>query len=375
MNSAVDEWLKEIRTFAKTYIWLSPLNIAEEKEKFFKSKTYSPKLIYPTIPVNILKRHKSLLRKIKYRKGSTYKDWVFNERLKETRLRNRFISSIGNAKAITLSSEKLYKLKFNKRYIESAKKDALIPLSFKTKSALSTKDIAKAMNKYLKRYDADDWKVTITNQRDYYVQIKASKKLILISKFVDWDFSTLDSTLAHEIDGHVVRAINASSQKDIFSKRFPFYIKTEEGLASFLGDYCADGGKLSLKHHAIKYLGGYIALNTSFRETYNFFLDYRFPKNLAFQKTLRLKRGLTDTKLPGCNAREAMYYEGFLEVKKYIKNGGSIKRLFAGKAGLTDVPSMPIPKNIIIPDRIAKYMKSKTVKLESKPLSTTPSAL
>src|SRR3989344_9474954 len=107
MNSAVDEWLKEIRTFAKTYIWLSPLNIAEEKEKFFKSKTYSPKLIYPTIPVNILKRHKSLLRKIKYRKGSTYKDWVFNERLKETRLRNRFISSIGNAKAITLSSEKL----------------------------------------------------------------------------------------------------------------------------------------------------------------------------------------------------------------------------------------------------------------------------
>jgi hypothetical protein len=47
-----------------------------------------------------------------------------------------------------------------------------------------------------------------------------------------------------------------------------------------------------------------------------------------------------------------MYYQGMLEVKAYLDHGGSVAKLFAGKAGLDDLPSMPIPPHELIPDRI-----------------------
>ena len=58
--------------------------------------------------------------------------------------------------------------------------------------------------------------------------------------------------------------------------------------------------------------------------------------------------------MPGCNAREAMYYEGMLEVKDYLDSGGNIQKLFAGKIGLDDIDQIPIPENQIIPERLTE---------------------
>ncbi|OGV96833.1 hypothetical protein A2W24_03275 [Microgenomates group bacterium RBG_16_45_19] len=86
------------------------------------------------------------------------------------------------------------------------------------------------------------------------------------SQEINWDFCDLDNTLAHEIDGHVVRAVNMSRQvKPLFQKPWPFYLKTEEGLASFLGDYLSPQTALiSRKHHALKYLAGHWHLDEPF---------------------------------------------------------------------------------------------------------------
>ena len=163
--------------------------------------------------------------------------------------------------------------------------------------------------------------------------------------------------LAHEIDGHVLRYLNAQHQENPeFRSSLPFYIKTEEGLASFLGDYCTPHGELALKQHALKYLAGIQATASSFREVYTFLMDHGFTSDLAFQRTMRLKRGLSDTAQAGCFAKEALYYEGLQEVKSFVDGGGNIHQLFAAKAGLQDIASIPIPTGTLIPRRLKKYL-------------------
>jgi hypothetical protein len=359
MTEEDETFIKKALGTANTFKWLTPTNLKEEKRKFFKSETYDPQFTYKQIPEKKVAAAQKNLKKLKSQNGNGLKSYITKRRIKEAKLKLGLIASIGDAKAITLLSEKLYGLKFKKSYLKQAIIDASIDLDFTKKEILSAKQTAQIIKKYLNKYSQSKWKVMTTTKNDFYIQVRFKKNLIKISESINWDFTDIDSTLAHEIDGHVVRAINAASQQDTrFCETFPFYIKTEEGLASFLGDYCSPNGKISLKHHAIKYLAGYFALNNSFRETYKLFQDYGFSRELAFQRTLRLKKGLTDTSLPGCNAREAMYYEGMLEVKNFIDKGGDMYKLFSAKAGLEDIKYLPLPKHIIIPKRLENYPRT-----------------
>ncbi|OGV96313.1 hypothetical protein A2W24_01225 [Microgenomates group bacterium RBG_16_45_19] len=54
----------EIKRFLKTSEWLTPVNLAEAKDDFFKSQTSNPQLIYPEIPANQLKGYWHQLKEI-----------------------------------------------------------------------------------------------------------------------------------------------------------------------------------------------------------------------------------------------------------------------------------------------------------------------
>ncbi len=344
MHSTVykEAGLTQIRAFLKTFYYFSPINYEEEKRKFFTRNHYNPQLKYPRLPVDKLKKYVETVDEFN----------VYDRRVKETKLKLKLLLSRGTEN-ITTSSMALYQVSFDNLYLNHAHKIARGKLKFTAQDNLNSHETATAFRKYLATYGASDWVVKQSKRSDYYFQILPKTRLISIGAETNWDYTDLDSTLAHEIDGHVVREINATNQqKHHHRKNFPFYIKTEEGLACYLGDYHSKKGQLSKKHHAIKYLAGYFALNHSFRQTYEFLRSYGFTKNLAYQRAMRIKRGFTDTALSGCNAREAMYYEGMLEVKDFLHDGGDIRKLFAGKVGLTDLDSIPIPQNQIIPQRL-----------------------
>lgn len=103
-------------------------------------------------------------------------------------------------------------------------------------------------------------------------------------------------------------------------------------------------------------MAGHLALKKPFNDVYKFFLENGFTKNLAFQRTFRLKRGFEDTSSPGCFAKEAVYYEGMIEVKNYLDKDGDVKKLFAGKVGFDDFEYVPVPKDVIIPSRLQTYL-------------------
>ena len=132
----------------------------------------------------------------------------------------------------------------------------------------------EGIHSYLDNLGIHDWDIELSDEKDFYFRIRSNDRKILIGKRFNWDFCDFDNMLAHEIDGHVVRTVNAAKQTNpILKTKLPFYTKTEEGLASYLGDYHSTTAEVSRKHHALKYLAGHLAQTSSFSTVFEFLTD------------------------------------------------------------------------------------------------------
>jgi hypothetical protein len=338
---------------------LTPQNLSTEREKFFLQKKYNPQFIYPEISVDAIEKAASQLNEVEF-SPTNLEEKILQQKIEELKLEAELLLAL-NSENITEITKKLFRGSFSEEFQQLAKQDAEYTGTFDSLENLTGEQTVEKVQKYLlSEYDQKDWEVLASDQGDFYVRVKAPQKKILINSHINWDFTDLDGVLAHEVDGHVIRYLNSQKQELPFLKRtLPFYIKTEEGLASFLGDYCSKNGKLTLKHHALKYLAGIHAATTSFYEVFEFLMANGFTESLAFQRTFRLKRGLSDTSQPGCFAKEAIYYEGMIEVKKYLDEGGSAEKLFSGKFGLADLAEVPSSENVLLPKRLKAYLSSK----------------
>ena len=356
MSQNTSTLFSDILEFTKISRWLTPINLEEERERFLKNSESEPIFIYPKTPINEIEKYLKLLESVKPKSDEPFGEWIIRRRKKELTLKLRLIGSVGK-KDINEISKELYDCDFKRTYIESAQKDSQIEVDFGECDNATVADIVKAYKKTLSDYQITDWEVIPTDLSDFYVRIEPKNKRILVGKRVNWDFCDLDCSIAHEIDGHVVRAVNMHKQKkEIFQKPTPFYINTEEGLASFLGDYCSKTSQVARKHHAIKYLGGFLALKGGFFDIYKYFLGNGFSPDLSFQRTFRLKRGFSDTSKAGVFAREAMYYSAMMDVKNYLDGGGNVEKLYSGKIGFEDFDHIEVPEDIIIPQRLQDYL-------------------
>lgn len=340
-----------IREKTSTIKYFIPANYEQEREKFFNSDSYNPVFDYPDMPVLFFKKGLLQLQEAKVMSADAALRKIEKNRLKETKYKVKLLLARGDPEKITINSERLYQCKFNNRYVEMAR-TVLNDVRSSMENDTRPDKLRMAFVKYLKKYKIKNWRIIISKQKDFNIQVRYKHEKVRISEEANLGFASLDSLLAHEVDGHIIRAVNAAKQKSrVFQRPLPFYIKTEEGLACYLGDYLAKNGELSKKHHAIKYLGSYLALNSSFREVCEFFMDNGLSPDLAFQRAMRIKRGFTDTSQPGCNAREAIYWEGMMDIKRYLENGGSLKKLYSGKIGLQDIEYIPENEDVILPKR------------------------
>jgi len=348
--------LHKIRTQLLTHYNLAPTNFPEEKIKFFKDNKHNPQFHYPYVPLDKFKKFEEEIEHLTYPKVDNIESKIYRRKIEETKLKLRLLLSIGTPPLLEIS-KRLYQIKFKRNTLREAKCDAALNVVSLPAKIIGRNEIVYAIKKYLAKYGITNWKIILTNRYDFSFQVLPKSKLIKIGKILNPDVNNLEYALAHEIDGHVMRALNAAKQKNKMHKMlFPFYIKTEEGLASFIGDYFSFGGEVRKKHHAISYLAAHFTKSHSFSETYKFLTDYGLTPDAAFQKTFRLKRGIKDTEAHGVFAREAIYYEGMLEVKNYLEDGGDIRKLYAGKVSLDMLNYIPIPKNQILPNRLLENL-------------------
>lgn len=338
----------------------APLNLQEQRVAFLANPNFNPHFEYPEFDKESIANIQSELEAIGLTTEDSLEKWILERKIEELKLEIEMCLSRGTAQLNKITA-KLFNCSFKSQYLKSAELDANSPLPFESKENKTAEEIVRDISTYLESYNIFDWNVTLSDQSDFYFRVRADQKTLLISKNFNWDFCDFDNMLAHEIDGHVIRGINAFKQSNpLLQTPLPFYIKTEEGLASFLGDYCSSTAEISRKHHALKYLAGHLAQTASFLEVFEFLCQHGFTAPLAFQRTFRLKRGFTDTSMHGCFAKEAMYYEGMLEVKEFLDRGGEIKKLYAGKVGLADLDKLAlqhIPEKLVIPQRVTSYLE------------------
>lgn len=150
----------------------------------------------------------------------------------------------------------------------------------------------------------------------------------------------LEGLLYHEIGTHVLRRVNYE-QQPWYHKREQFgflpHMRTEEGLA-VLHSLLPKADALAYRP-AIYYLTTFIALEGSFLDVWQYLQPF-YPNDpeIAFTLAAKKKRGLTDTSRPGGFSKDHLYFEGFIEVTKFlIEQNFPLNGLYFGKLAWQDM--------------------------------------
>lgn len=273
---------------------LVPLNFAEEREKFFaKNFSYNPQFIYPKeiSPKELLVYGKAKLR---YKILAQY---------------------------ILEKNKNYFKLEKNKKILEKKELEAIIK-EYLHEYGLENEYQIVFSEKYISRFSVQQ------KRREIRVRLP-----ILISE------KEAQSSMDHEIGTHVLRQLNY--QKQIwYKKRRKFaikhnYLKTEEGLSSVHSLLNAENK--GAQKNAINYLAVDLAQKKDFISTFQFLSRYIDDPQRAFLITFKKKRGLRDTSQAGGFTKDLLYFEGFVEVLRYLKrNNFDPTFLYYGKFSLQD---------------------------------------
>ncbi len=166
--------------------------------------------------------------------------------------------------------------------------------------------------------------------------------------------SNLRHKLNHEVQTHYLRRYNQDLQEWNFEseKKHPQAFRTtEEGLAN-LHSFVERPDPVMRKTY-LNYFAAYLGHQASFRQLYNELIAVGVNERLAWNLTLKQKRGLKDTSLPGGWSKNHIYFEGTVKVWHWLAdNSNDPRALYYGRITLEDVPrvlELPLSQEIIFP--------------------------
>ncbi len=268
---------------------ITPINLLEEKEKFFADENYNPQFKYA----------QEFDQEILYKHGQP---------------QNKYLEL---AKTIL---EKIY-YQYNEPELDQLKGNLV-----------NQNKVTKKTTDFLKIHHLEKrFKIIWSNS--FVSRATITTDTIKLKLPVDFREKDLLSMLYHEIGTHALRRINYERQPWFKKKKkyeFKNYLKTEEGLAglhsllplNFQGAY----------YPALNYVSVAYAQKHSFSQTWKFFKKYIDHPERRWGRTLRRKRGLKDTSQPGGFTKDLVYLEGMIEVWNYLnKNNFDITQLYFGK--------------------------------------------
>lgn len=308
---------------------LNPINKLQEFAKFSADKTYNPQFKY-----NQFDQHSNLQELESLDIPTDSKLGALMENIRTNLLREgKALKYIGSPK---FNDYKLF-LPVPQKVVTRAyeileMKEIEEDTEEKTVSALQ---LAAHMQKQLDRYHCSDWKIVFSEHAAARVSVSAGRKQVTIR--ADDEFSELDVTklLVHEIGTHVLRAINGLEQEySIFAIGLPGYLATEEGLAGYNERVNGVKRHSTLRYYALSALITHLCASKGFVEVFHLVRKYFDEDWMCFKAVARPKRGLGDTSLPGGYLKDHCYLEGLMIIEEFVKTGGDVKELYAGKIGI-----------------------------------------
>lgn len=216
---------------------------------------------------------------------------------------------------------------------------------FPTESRFSASDridatsMARTMRAELDRMGVHDWSVCIQDEMSARMSVTARHREVRIKS--DSLFTAEDERrlIVHELRTHVVRACNGFRSGLLnLGLGLRDYMATEEGLASVMEQRHGLLRRSQVETYAYRALGAALSHEFGFADTFRELIRLGASSGLAWDVAMRVKRGLTDTSMPGGFPKDYVYLQGRELVVDYLRGGGREQDLFLGKISVEHIP-------------------------------------
>lgn len=352
---SVDKRICDIDSKLKILYNLRPDNLDEELHKFEENNQYNPRFVYPELDFD----PEDLLDRLKYiETDSSPLGQLFENKKTELKLKINLLQKRGEAEEFTQTSLKLF-AKPNLRIVRLARQQMKYfakNSEDQTSSKLLTAfDVKENFEKVFEKYGLTTWKVILKD--NMVVDCSAGKNgFLFLKKEAQFTKHKIEELIRHEIETHILTAANGALQPyNIFQRGTANYLIAQEGLAVYNQTHFSEQ-KNEPKGWGV--LGVHAALENNFSQTYQTLIEFGVPDDIALRTTVKVKRGLTDTRQKGAFTKESIYLSGYKKLEEYLKAGGKIASLYLGKINFSDVPLLEKTEFIKPPKYLPDYWKN-----------------
>lgn len=217
--------------------------------------------------------------------------------------------------------------------------------SFITESegpVISREQTEKSIQAYLQMSGIDK-RVKLSFSNQYIartsIQHEAGQFHIRARLPIDYREKNLLPILHHEVGTHIFRWLNEENQpwhESRASFHWTDYTETEEGLAVLHTMLAHPEPYLWIQ--SLYYFAAYHAQSMSFAELGQKLKPYVSSLERRWKMCLRVKRGFTDTSVPGAYTKDKVYLVGAIKVARWlIKNDFEVEKLYVGKIAVEDL--------------------------------------
>jgi alpha-L-glutamate ligase-like protein/uncharacterized protein (TIGR02421 family) len=348
-----DQKLVQIDNKIKLLYHLRPINLASEKEKFFKNFKNNPQFEYPKLSFDPIELVEELN---KVATDESLLGQIFSAKKEEISKKIALLESI-DEEAFTDISVQLFgkpteeDVKIcNKNLLEI---DKSVLHQEQGATIYSVEEAKEMLEKAFADYKLKNWKVKIKESMVTDCVAGKNNRLFL-RETAKFSKEGIENLIIHEIETHILTAENGKSQPyEIFNKGLANYLQTQEGLAI----YNTEKQNSRPFKNNYRVMANVIAIDTalrsSFVETFDAILEYGLSMEQAFRAAIKAKRGFSDTSKPGAFTKDYIYFNGYNLIKQFVENGGNISDLYIGKITIEDIKKIDripgIKKNLLLP--------------------------
>ena len=329
IDRRIDELVKKIELLS----YVNPVNIEEEKAKFFASKYLTdPVFEYPGIDFDKFKLHRELFTQPIEQIDNSEIRQLYEDIIYDYSGLIQCIETIGEGKKFYYNSLHSFGTPTendveNAKFILHYKDDHDNLEQFKPK--FDVHETEQLFRDYSKRYDFT-YTIKHSDKMSAIAMVLNNIQTLVLNKNHTFSENQIAILTNHEIGVHMVTTMNGLLQPlKIFSHGFPNNVETQEGLAVF-SEYMSNSltikrlKELAYRVIAVDSLAKGYSFSGTFRMLYN---GYNLDKETAFKITVRVHRG-------GGFTKDYLYLSGLKKVYNLYEKGTDLNVLLSGKVSL-----------------------------------------
>ncbi len=203
---------------------------------------------------------------------------------------------------------------------------------------LSKEETVKIISLYLEEANLQK-KVTTRFSTSFIPRTHVDGYSLNVRLPISYRENNIRGILHHEIGTHVFRRMNDELQL-WHKRRSDFnlhpYLETEEGIALLNGGLGVQ--EPYFWNSGLHYFASFLAKTDSFSEVYEKLKIYVDEREERWYVTLRAKRGLMDTSRPGGYTKDQVYLRGVIKVSAWLReNNFDMEKLYLGKIAIDDL--------------------------------------